>query len=263
MGNMQEGLTNSLFLSMKKVVLITGASRGIGKATAIKLAEKGYDLILNYCHSKDEAIQLKEDLEKTYQIKCLAIQADVSKEDEVDKMFIEAEDTFGGVDILINNAGIDMPSFFKQKNADEFKRVLDVNVIGAFNCAKRAYEHMQAQQFGKIINLSSTNGINTYYPVNIDYDASKAALISLTHNLAIQFAPHVTVNAIAPGFIGTEHELEGYDADFLQEETNKILLGRYGKPEEVASLIAFLISEDASFINNSVIRIDGGQIGSN
>ena len=117
-------------------------------------------------------------------------------------------------------------------------------------------------RYGKIINIASTNGINTYYPMCFDYDASKAALISLTHNLAIQFAPYVNVNAIAPGFIGTEKELEGYDEQFLKSETEKILLRRYGEPQEVAHLVRFLISEEASYINNSIIRIDGGQTGS-
>ena len=122
---------------------------------------------------------------------------------------------------------------------------------------------MIEREYGRIINISSTNGINTYYPMCIDYDASKAAMISLTHNLAMQFAPFVNVNAIAPGFIGTENELDGYDEEFLKEECEKILVKRYGKPEEVAHLVSFLVSDQADYINNSVIRIDGGQAGSN
>jgi 3-oxoacyl-[acyl-carrier protein] reductase len=117
------------------------------------------------------------------------------------------------------------------------------------------------KKWGRIVNVSSTNGINTYYPVCFDYDASKAALISLTHNLAIEFAPYVTVNAIAPGFIGTESELKEMDEEFIKSEEEKILLNRMGKPTEVAKLVSFLVSDDASYINNSVIRIDGGQYG--
>ena len=192
----------------------------------------------------------------------MVFQADVSKESEVDAMVTAAEEQFGGVDILINNAAIDLPNLFHLKTAEEFRRVLDVNVVGAYNCAKRVYRHMKEQEYGRIVNIASTNGINTYYPMCFDYDASKAALISLTHNLSVQFAPYVTVNAIAPGFIGTEKELEGYDEEFLKQETEKILLKRYGKPEEVAALTAFLISDEASYINNTVIRIDGGQTGS-
>ena len=121
---------------------------------------------------------------------------------------------------------------------------------------------MKEQHYGRIINIASTNGINTYYPMCFDYDASKAALISLTHNLAVQMAPEVHVNAIAPGFIGTESELEGYDEEFLKQEQEKILVQRYGKPEEVAALVSFLVSDQADYINNTVIRIDGGQMGS-
>ena len=246
----------------RKTVLITGAAGGIGKATALKLAEAGYDIVLNYNRSEDAAKKLQETIEKEYGVRCIALQADVSKEHEVGAMVQKADEEFGGVDILINNAAIDMPDLFEFKTADEFRRVLDVNVVGAYNCARRVYPHMKAQQWGKIVNISSTNGINTYYPMCFDYDASKAALISLTHNLAMQYAPYVNVNAIAPGFIGTEKELEGYDEDFLKQETEKILLKRYGEPEEVASLIKFLISDEASYINNTVIRIDGGQVGS-
>ena len=245
-----------------KVALITGAAGGIGSAVSLKLAEQGYNLGLNYCHSKQAAILLKDRIESEYQVRCVVCQADVSKENEVDAMVTAAEEQLGGVDILINNAAIDLPNLFHLKTAEEFRRVLDVNVVGAYNCAKRVYRHMKEQEYGRIVNIASTNGINTYYPMCFDYDASKAALISLTHNLSVQFAPYVTVNAIAPGFIGTEKELEGYDEEFLKQETEKILLKRYGRPEEVAALTAFLISDEASYINNTVIRIDGGQTGS-
>ena len=168
----------------------------------------------------------------------------------------------GGVDILINNAAVDLSNLFHLKNAEEFRKTLDVNVVGAFNCSKRVYRHMIDQEYGKIINIASTNGINTYYPMCIDYDASKAALISMTHNLAFEFAPFVNVNCIAPGFIGTENELDGYDEQFLKEEVEKIMVNRYGDPQEVAYLVKFLVSKEADFINNTVIRIDGGQKGS-
>ena len=186
----------------------------------------------------------------------------MSTEDEVDRMVSEIEEKLGGVDILINNAAVDMPNLFNLKTAEEFRRVLDVNVVGAYNCAKRVSRHMLDNEYGRIINISSTNGINTYFPMCFDYDASKAALLSLTHNLALQYAPCINVNAIAPGFIGTEKELEGYDPQFLKEECEKILVGRYGNPEEVAHLVRFLISDQADYINNTIIRIDGGQKGS-
>lgn len=247
---------------MGKIALVTGAAGGIGSAIALKLASCGYDVVLNYFQSKDKAEELQGRIQKEFKVKCLAIQADVAKEEEVDAMVSKIEEKLGGVDILINNAGIDLPDLFHQKTAEQFRRILDVNVVGAYNCAKRVYQHMKENEFGRIVNISSTNGINTYYPMCFDYDASKAALNSLTHDLAVQFSPYVTVNAVAPGFIGTEKELDGYDEEFLKEECEKILVKRYGKPEEVAELVAFLVSEKANYINNAIIRIDGGQMGS-
>ena len=247
---------------MNKVVLISGGAKGIGKAIALELGKQGYDIVINYLTSESEAHALKDDIIKNYGVRCLTIQADVSKEDEVDKMVSLIESELGGVDILVNNAAIDLSNLFHLKNADEFRKTLDVNVVGAFNCSKRVYRHMLDQEYGRIINISSTNGINTYYPMCIDYDASKAALISLTHNLAFEFAPYIHVNCIAPGFIGTENELDGYDEEFLKEEIEKIMVNRYGDPKEVAYLVEFLVSDEADFINNTVIRIDRRQKGS-
>ena len=247
---------------MNKVVLVTGGAQGIGKAIALELAKNHYDVVINYLTSNKAAALLEEEIKKNYDVRVMIIQADVSKEEEVDAMISLIEKKWGGVDILINNAAVDLSNLFHLKTADEFIKTLDVNVVGAFNCSKRVYRHMLDQEYGRIINISSTNGINTYYPMCIDYDASKAALISLTHNLAFEYGPYINVNAIAPGFIGTDNELDGYDEEFLKEEQEKIMVNRYGKPEEVAYLVKFLISDEANFINNTIIRIDGGQKGS-
>ncbi len=247
---------------MNKVALITGSSKGIGKEIAICLARNNIDVVINYLKSEKDAIDLKEYIIKTYKVNCLAIKCDVSNEIDVDNMFNRIEKEMGGVDILVNNAGIDLSNMFSQKDAENFRKTLDVNLIGAFNTSKRAYKHMIDSKWGRVINISSTNGINTYYPMCLEYDASKAGLISLTHNLSIQFAPYATVNAIAPGLIGTENELEGYTKEFLEEETKKILVNRIGTASDVANLVEFLVSDKASFINNTVIRIDGGQYNS-
>lgn len=225
---------------MNKVVLITGGAKGIGKAIALELAKNNYDIVINYLTSKKEAMELRKTIINDYGVKCLAIRADISLENEVDQMVTTIESELHGVDVLINNAAVDLSNLFYLKNAEEFRRTLDVNVVGAFNCSKRVYKYMLEKEYGRIINVSSTNGINTYYPMCIDYDASKAALISLTHNLAFEFAPYIHVNCIAPGFIGTENELEGYDEQFLKEEQEKIMVNRYGKPEEVAYLVKLL-----------------------
>ena len=247
---------------MNKVVLVTGGAQGIGKAIVLELAKTHYDVVINYLTSNKAAALLEEEIKKNYDVRVMTIQADVSKEEEVDAMISLIEKKWGGVDILINNAAVDLSNLFHLKTADEFRKTLDVNVVGAFNCSKRVYRYMLDQEYGRIINISSTNGINTYYPMCIDYDASKAALISLTHNLAFEYGPYINVNAIAPGFIGTDNELDGYDEEFLKEEQEKIMVNRYGKPEEVAYLVKFLISDEANFINNTIIRIDGGQKGS-
>lgn len=245
---------------MRKVALITGGAKGIGKAIAIELAKNNYDVVINYLTSEIEANELKNTL-TSFGVNVLTYKCDVSIEKQVDEMITYVEKNLGGVDVLINNAAIDLSNMWHEKNSDQFRKTLDVNVVGAYNVARRVYKHMLDMKWGRIVNISSTNGINTYYPMCIEYDASKAALISLTHDLALQFAPYVNVNAIAPGFIGTESELEGYDEEFLKEEQQKILAGRYGKPEEVAHLVKFLVSDEADYINNSVIRIDGGQYG--
>lgn len=247
---------------MSKTVLVTGSAKGIGAAIIEELAASGYNCVINYNTSENEAYLLNEKIKKN-NVRSLVIKCDVSKEDEVDEMFNTIERELGGVDILVNNAAIDLPNIFSKKKVEDFRRTLDVNLIGAYLTAKRAEKYMLNNKWGRIINISSTNGMNTYYPMGIEYDASKAALNSLTHNLAIEFAPYVTVNAIAPGLIGTESEIKDYDDEFMQMELDKILVRRIGQASEVAKLVKFLISDDASYINNSIIRIDGGQYSSN
>ena len=247
---------------MSKVALVTGSSKGIGKEIIRELARSGYDVVINYNNSKEEAYALNEEVSK-YDVKSLVVKCDVSNEDEVKNMIDEIHSQMGSVDILVNNAAVNYNDFFYKKTVEDFKRTMDVNVLGAFLVSKYVSKDMINNKWGRIVNISSTNGINTYYPVCFDYDASKAALISLTHNMAIEFAPYINVNAITPGFIGTESELEGMDEEFIKNEEEKILVKRMGTPSDVAKLVKFLISDDASFINNSVIRVDGGQYGSN
>ncbi len=247
---------------MNKLALITGGAKGIGAAIANELAANHYDIAINYLTSEKLANELKQTLTSRYGVNVFTYKCDVSDPKQVDEMITYLENNHGGVDILINNAAVDLSNMWHEKDIEAFKRTLDVNVIGAYNVSRRVYKYMLEKRWGRIVNISSTNGINTYYPMSLEYDASKAALISLTHNLAIEFAPYINVNAIAPGFIGTESELDGYNEEFLKSEQEKILLGRYGKPEEVAKLVKFLVSDEASYVNNSVIRIDGGQYGS-
>lgn len=244
---------------MKKVVLVTGASRGIGAGIARKFAENGYNVIINYNNSEKEAFTITKELEKITEV--MPIKCDISKEQEVVNMVNLAIKRFGRIDVLINNAGVSIDKLFADKTPEDFRKTFDTNVVGTFMVSKLVGEIMSGNRWGRIINISSTNGINTYFPMCADYDASKSAIISLTHNLAVQFAPYVNVNAIAPGFIGTESELSAMDAEFIDYEKEKIMVRRIGTEEDVANLALFLASDGASFINNEVIRIDGGTYG--
>jgi 3-oxoacyl-[acyl-carrier protein] reductase len=247
---------------MSKVALVTGSSKGIGASIVQELASKGYDVVINYNTSKDKALSLQEKI-KQYNVRSLVVKCDVSNEEEVKLMVDTVYKSLGSIDILVNNAAVTFDDFFYNKSVENIKRTMDVNLIGTYLVSKYVSKIMINNKWGRIINISSTNGINTYYPICFDYDASKAGVISLTHNLAIQLSPYVTVNAIAPGFIKTESELEGMDEEFVKQEEEKILVKRAGEPKEVAKLVAFLVSDDANYINNTVIRIDGGMYGSN
>ena len=243
-----------------KFALVTGGAKGIGREIVLELANAGYCVVINYNTSVKQALELKQELESNNK-KCIVVKADISNEQQVKNMVDIAVKSFGKIDVLVNNAAISLDSMFYDKTAESFNKTLSTNVVGTFLVSKLVGEIMYNNKFGKIINISSTNGINTYYPMCLEYDASKAAIISLTHNLAIQFAPYVNVNAVAPGFIATESEIGGMDEEFIKLEEEKVLLRRAGKPQEVAKLVGFLVSENANFINNEVIKIDGGIYG--
>ena len=164
---------------------------------------------------------------------------------------------FGKIDVLVNNAGIVIDKDFEDRTIDDWKQTLDINLIAPFVLTKLIGKEMLKQKSGAIINISSTNGLNTYYPTSVDYDASKSGLISLTYDSAVQFAPYVRVNCIAPGWVNTEMNKE-LPEDFVKDETERILVKRFGEPEEIAKVVAFLASEDASFVNSTVIKVDGG-----
>lgn len=242
---------------MRKTVLITGGSRGLGRACALKFAQLDYNVIINYNNSLKEAVSLEAYLKENYNISVLLVKADISKEDEVINMVNVIKNSFQKVDCLVNNAGIAIDTLFEDKTVQNFKKIIDVNLIGTFLVSKYIGALMSNEKSGTIINVSSTNAIDTYYPYSLDYDASKAGVISLTHNLARQFAPYIRVNCVAPGWINTEMNKE-LDKEFIEEENKKILLGRFSEPSEISNVIAYLASDEASYINGSVIRVDGG-----
>ena len=239
----------------RKVALITGASRGIGKACAIKFASNNYDVIINYNNSVNEAEELKNYILEKYDVNAVCIKADLSSEVEIKNMVNTIVDKFSTIDVLVNNAGIAIDCLVEEKTKEKFIKTLDVNLIGPFILTKEISKYINVN--GSIINISSTNGIDTYYPYSLDYDASKAGLISLTNNLSQIYAP-IRVNAVAPGWVMTDMNKE-LDLEYIKEESSKILLDRFAEPEEIANVVYFLASDEASYINNSVIRVDGGK----
>jgi len=245
-----------------KIALITGASRGIGKRTALLFAKEGAKIIVNYHvsdYERDADVNAERVVDEIKKIgsEAIAIKCDVSKESEVKEMIQQAIDKFGRIDILINNAGIvfDVP-FFK-RTVEQWKKTLDVNLLGTFLCSRYASEQMLKNSGGKIINISSTNGLNSFSPEAMDYDASKAGIIILTRNLAKELAPKIQVNSVAPGWVDTEMNKD-LPKDFVEKETEKIYLKRFATPEEIAKAVLFLASDDASYITGSILKVDGG-----
>lgn len=241
----------------RKVVLVTGASRGIGASIATKMASKNYNVVINYLNSYENAEKLKKELEETYHVEVLTIKADVSLEDDVKNMVTEVINKFGHIDCLVNNAGIAIDSEVETKKVEDFQKILNVNLIGTFLVSREVAKYMLEREEGNIINISSNAGIDAYYSYSLDYDASKAGVISLTHNMAEMYAPFIRVNSIAPGWVATEMNKE-LDDDYIKEEEEKILLKRFAEPLEIANVVAFLSSDEASYINNTIIRVDGG-----
>lgn len=240
----------------KKTAFITGGSRGIGAATSRIFAQNNCNIIINYVSDDQKAEELKQELLSKYDIEVLLLKGDISNEDQVKDMVKQAKEKFSSIDYLINNAGIAIDTTLEDKTVANFKRILDVNLIGTFLMCKYLGQEMLDQGFGSIVNISSTNGIDSYYPYSMDYDASKAGVINLTHNFAAAYAPNIRVNCLAPGWVKTD-EIKNLDNDQIKEECNHILLGRFANPEEIAEAIYFVAN--ATYLNDSILKIDGGK----
>ena len=239
-----------------KVVVVTGASRGIGRSIAIAYAQLGANVVITY-HKSDLDAQITKMAIENYGVKCLAVKGDISKEPEVIELKEKTIEAFGRVDILVNNAGIVFDAPFEEKTFQHWTKTLNTNLISVFLTAKHFADVLQESDMPSILNISSTNGINTLYPTSMDYDASKAGIISLTHNLAMQLAPKINVNCIAPGWVETSMNKSLPD-EFIEEEKKRILKGRFATPEEIADVAMFLTSEKARYITAQTICVDGG-----
>jgi 3-oxoacyl-[acyl-carrier protein] reductase len=238
-----------------RYALVTGATSGIGEAICTYLAKEKCNIIIHYNSNEAKANSLKEKLIGEYNVKCMTIKCNLESEDDINNLFNEIK----FVDILVNNAAIELTDEFVNKTKETFDKTLSVNLVAPFLLSKHYGKIMYDNKWGRIINISSNNALDKYDPITLEYDASKSALISLTHNLALEFSPYVSVNAVCPGWILSDKvkklndELNGM---LESEESKKILKQRFGKCDEVANLVLFLALND--YINNEVIRIDGG-----
>jgi glucose 1-dehydrogenase len=242
-----------------RLALVTGASSGIGRATALRLAREGASIVVNYHGSSDQADEVVTEI-LNIGAKAIAVQADVSKAEDVDAMFKQTVSEFKGLDILVNNAGIEHEYKFIDLPLDKWQRVIDVNLTGAFLCAQRAARLMlESKKGGSIINITSVHQVIPWAGY-ADYCVTKAGLEMLTKTVALELADQkIRTNSIAPGAIKTPINKETWsDPEGLKDLLRKIPVTRVGEPEEIASLVAFLCSDDASYITGATIYIDGG-----
>ena len=241
----------------KRVALITGGTRGMGASEVYEFAARGYDVMFNYVKSDVEAQRIRADIEKRFGVRATAMRADLSCEGEVRGLATAALETFGRVDVLVNNAGIALYGEFADKDIDGWDRSMRVNLYAPFLLTQLLAPRMVERRYGKIVNIATIDVMTTYNAQSAEYDASKAVLISLTKTSSLEYAPYVNVNCVCPGWVATDMNKE-LPQELLDYQASKTCKGRMAKPEEVAKLVAFLASDDAEFIDGEIIKIDGG-----
>ena len=238
---------------LTRAAVVTGGSRGIGRAVCVALAKQGCNVVVNYCHGEAAAAETAA-LCKELGVEAVTVQADVSTAEGCKKLFEEAVNAFGRVDILVNNAGVTRDNLILRLSEEDFDTVLNANLKGAFLCCKEAARRMVRQRYGRIVNLSSVVGLRGNAG-QTNYSASKAGLIGLTKSLAKELASrNITVNAVAPGYIMTEMTRNaGYRDDMVP-------MKRLGTPEDVADVVGFLASEDSRYVTGMIVDINGGTV---
>ena len=240
----------------RRAALVTGGGRGIGRAICLALAAQGYDVAVNYAASSAAAEQTAEDC-RAYGVQAVTLQADVTDPAACQTLVDTAAKTFGRLDVLVNNAGVTADKLILRMQEEDFDKVINANLKGAFFCCKAACKLMMRQRYGRIVNISSVVGLHGNAG-QANYAASKAGLIGMTKSLAKEFAArNVTVNAVAPGFIGTDMT-DAMPEAAKQAAMTGIPAGRIGAAEEVANAVAFLAGEGASYITGQVLCVDGG-----
>lgn len=243
---------------MKKTVLVTGASHGIGRETAILFAKQNYNVIVNYNHSEREAKSVVHEInEKGFD--AVAIKADVSNRTEVEEMFLTANKTFGDIHVLVNNAGIELQKLFTDVSESEWDKIFDINIKGMFNCSQIALKSMIKNHYGKIVNVSSMLGISGS-SCEVAYSASKAAVIGFTKALAKEVGPcNINVNTVAPGVIDTKMNRK-IAPEIIERLKQQTPMGTIGTCEDIAEAILFLASDSSKFITGQVISPNGGLV---
>lgn len=241
---------------MKQTAIVTGGSRGIGRAVAVRLAKDGMNLVINY-RGNSAAAEETERLCRELGAEVLLVQGDVSRAEDCENLAAQAKEAFGRVDVLVNNAGITRDGLLARMTEEDFRAVLDVNLVGPWNMMKAVNRIMMKQRYGRIVNLSSVTGLMGNMG-QTNYAAAKAGILGMTKSYAREVASRgITVNAVAPGFIDTDMT-EAMPEGAKEKIITGIPMGRTGKPEDVAEAVAFLASEQAGYITGEVLRVDGG-----
>lgn len=242
----------------RKVALITGGTRGIGKAIAIKFAEEGYNLVINYVSEKTDVKKLEDEF-KQYNSDVLFVKTDVSNFEDCEKMIKDSIQKFGTIDVLVNNAGITKDNLLLRMSEQDFQKVIDINLKGTFNVTKNVVQYMMKKRYGKIVNLASVVGV-VGNAGQCNYSASKAGIIGFTKSIAKELASrNILANCVAPGFIDTD--MTSVLNDSVKDGIySQIPLKRMGNSQEVAKAVYFLASEDNSYITGQVINVDGGMV---
>lgn len=241
---------------MKQTAIVTGGSRGIGRAVAVRLAKDGMNLVINY-RGNSAAAEETERMCRELGAEVLLVQGDVSCAEDCEKLAAQAKEAFGRVDVLVNNAGITRDGLLARMTEEDFWAVLGVNLVGPWNMMKAVNRIMMKQRYGRIVNLSSVTGLMGNMG-QTNYAAAKAGIVGMTKSYAREVASRgITVNAVAPGFIDTDMT-EAMPEGAKDKIITGIPMGRTGKPEDVAESVAFLASEQAGYITGEVLRVDGG-----
>lgn len=241
-----------------KNALVTGASRGIGRAIAVELAKNGANIAISYVNNKDKAEEVVNEI-KRYGVKAIAVKADVSKEEEVLNMVKIVKESIGSIDILVNNAGINRDNLLMRMSTEDWDKVIDTNLKGTYLCSKALIRDMIKKKSGKIINIASVAGVAGNFG-QTNYSASKAGVIGFTKSLAKEVASRgINVNAIAPGLIETDMTL-ALKEDIRDSLVKNIPMGRLGTVQDIANIVIFLASEKSNYITGQVINVDGGMI---